>query len=205
VLGRFALAVAAGALLSGCALGQRPTVTDRGKPDDRAVEAVLSLLAEAPAVTFTATYTIMPAAVDIGPVTAVVVHDGSAPGGQTRVTIGDVVYIDDGGEQRTCAAGGECVAGYDEARVSNLSVTSAFWGSSAARRLGTDAGRDIAEAVGTEAAIAGQAATCVTLALDGANAGYCALQTGPLARQAGNDVAIELTEFALTVDPAAFG
>lgn len=190
---RRSLAVAAALLLSGCALGERPILTDERKPDDAAVAAVRVLLDNAGATAFSASYLITPAMVGSSTVPASVRVSPNS----IEVVIGEVEYVDRDGEARTCSSGQtDCGSGIDESRISNLSVTSQFWGVSAAQRLGTDAGRMTADAVPSPETIAGQPATCARLTFDDAGATYCALATGPLARYVGADVTIELTAYA---------
>lgn len=196
------LAVAAAGVLSGCAVGQRPVLTERRKPEDPAVEAVAERLEAAHAATFTAEYVITPTAVGAEPVTATVYHDAAPTDGPTtRVVIGDVEFVTEAADQRTCAVStGECVPGEDAARISQLALGSGFWGPSAVRRLTAHARQAVAETVPSDETVAGQPVRCATVALADANAVYCALAAGPLARYVGNDVSIELIEFTPTVD-----
>lgn len=197
-------------LLAGCALGPRPTLQPDERVDDAAIEAVLEHLDGALRATFTGTYVVTPSLAGATPAEVTVHHDGSAGEGRTKVVVnrpdgGVVEYVDLGGELRTCQGGfSECVAGYDEARISDLSITSSFWGVNAERRLSTDADRDIADAEAGTESIADQPATCATVTLSEGVATYCALDAGPLARYVGNDVTIELTAFDGSVDQAVF-
>ena len=190
-----AVALASAALtLAGCALGERPTLTDERLPGDPAVEAVHELLAQADTTAFEASYLITPARAGSAPVSATV----RWAAGASLIAIGDVEFVVDDGEQRTCRAGRvDCVPGFDEARISDLSVTSAFWGPSTAQRLLTDAGRMTAVSPAADT-IAGQSATCATVTMGTASSTYCATATGPLARLVAADVTIELTAFTPT-------
>lgn len=205
------LGAAAAALLGGCALGPRPTLTDERLVDDAAVEAVLDRLDKADDVTFTATYTVQPALADSTPAEVTV----RATPERARVTFavgGDVVveYSDTEGEQRTCAAGlTECVAGFDQTRISNLAVTHAFWGTSAVDKLRADADRIQADATSDgppqNVALPDLPFVCAHVPTGSSEVVYCALDAGPLAYYLGADVTITLTDFEATVDPAAFG
>ena len=199
--------LAAAGLLGGCALGPRPTLTDERRLDDSAIEAVIDRLEVADAATFTATYTIAPTLVGSAPADVTVRHSPA----RSRVTFATdgavtVEYSNTDGEERTCADGlADCVAGFDDSRVSNLGITNSFWGPSTAHRLSTDAGRNIADATPGAQTIAGQPATCATVPLAGGSVAYCALDAGPLARYTGADVTIELVGYDWSVDPAALG
>lgn len=197
---RLATAALVALMLTGCALGQRPTLTDERLIDDSAIDAVLDRLASADRSAFTAVYALTPTAAGAATSEATV---SSSPGATSVVFATDgvvtVEYVVDDGEQRTCRAGqAECVAGLDEARISNLAVTSSFWGPSAAQKLRTDAGRNVADATPSTTEVAGQAAVCAAVPV-GAGAvmsvEYCALDAGPLAAYRGADVVIELVSF----------
>jgi hypothetical protein len=193
--------LAAAGALGGCALGQRPTLTDERQLDDSAIEAVLDRLEVADAASFTATYVVAPTLAGSAPADVTVSHSPA----QSRITFATngtvtVEYSNTDGEERTCADGlAECVAGFDHSRVSNLGITNAFWGPSTAQRLTVDAGRNIADATAGTQTIAGQPATCATVPLAAGSVAYCALDAGPLARYTGADVTIELASY----DPTA--
>jgi hypothetical protein len=193
------------AALTGCALGQRPSLVEQASADDPASGAVLDLFDRASSLTFTADYDITPSLT--GQITqATVVQSGE----RQRITIGDVEYIDDGINSRTCTVGtDECVFSFDDARVSNLSVTHAFWSNSVVGRLTTDASRTVGPSVAHTDTIAGRPATCVDLPVptafeeDGVGqVTYCAIDDGVLGRYRGADVTIELTAFEPTADEA---
>lgn len=202
-----ALAIAAAVFLTGCASGVRPTlVAPPSTVSDPVTAAVLDRLERASTATFTATYDITPT-VTGDATTATVIQSGPAQ----RVTIGTVEFTTDGTTARTCFSGDvECTEGTDEARVSDLSITSRFWGRSAAARLGRVAAQAIGAPTGTTETIAGQAATCASIPVpapagsptDAPQVVYCAIDAGILARYVGADVTIELTSFTTEVDPA---
>jgi len=191
--------------LTGCALGQRPSLMEQPTADDQASAAVLSRFERAASLTFTANYDITPSLT--GQITqATVVQSGE----RQRITIGAVEYIADGTTSRTCVAGTtDCVFSFDDARVSDLSVTHAFWSNSVVGRLTTDASRTVGPSVGHTDTIAGRPATCVDLPVptafeeDGVGqVTYCAIDDGVLGRYRGADVSIELTAFSPNADEA---
>jgi hypothetical protein len=169
--------------------------------------AFVERLARAPTAVFTATYDITPTSTS-ETTTATVVQSGQA----RRVTIGNIEFVRDADGARTCETGNVgCVQGFDEARVSNLNITSEFWGRSSQTRLGLNAARAVGPPSGSTETIGGQAATCASIPLQSSVAigdsavqslTYCAIDAGVLARYNGADVVIELTSFTNTVDEA---
>jgi hypothetical protein len=189
-------------LLTACATGPRPTLVDEPVVTDQVAQAVLDRLERAGGLTFTADYEIIPSLTG-EPTHATVMQSGP----QQRITIGQVDYYTDGSVSRTCAVGGtDCVDSIDDARISNLNVTSKFWGSSSASKLQLDAARSVDASTGRTDTIASRPATCADVhvpAIDGVGSvTYCAVDDGVLARYFGADVSIELTAFAPTVDPS---
>ncbi len=199
-----AAAIATSVGLSACATGERPTLVAAPvvSDDDSAVAAVVERLDRAETATFTATYDIIPSATGVVTQATVVAADG-----RRRVQIGDVDYIVDRGVSRTCdLALGECVDFTDDARISDLNITSEFWGDAFAARLRLDGSRRIGFSQGRVETIAGQTAACVDVPLPAAQAltaavTYCALDLGVLARYFGADVSIELTSFLVGAEP----
>jgi hypothetical protein len=189
-------------LLTACATGARPTLVEEPVVTDQVAQAVLDRLERAAGVTFTADYEIIPSLTG-QPTHATVMQSGA----QQRITIGEVDYFTDGTVSRTCAVGGtDCVDSIDDARISNLNVTSMFWGSSSASKLQLDAARSVDASTGRTDTIASRPATCADVrvpSIDGVGSvTYCAVDDGVLARYFGADVSIELTAFAPSVDPA---
>lgn len=183
--------------VSGCALGERPTLEAAAVVTDPATQTVVDRLDRSPVVDFTATYAITPSSAADSTIATV-----SSDDGVTTTQIGDVVFTTDpAGNTTTCRTGGvECTDGADDARVSNLGITHRFWSSSARQRLVTDAARRIGTSTGTTDTIGGQAAVCVAIKLPSSieavgTVSYCALEQGILARYIGADGTIELTSF----------
>ena len=198
---RIALGAAAvSLLLSACATGPRPTLVDQPATSDTVTQAVLDRLERGLTATFTADYEITPSLTG-QPTHATVMQSGA----QQRVTIGNVDYFSDGTISRTCAVGGtDCVDSIDDARISNLSVTSKFWGPSVVSKLELDSARSVDASTGRTDTIASRPATCADVhvpSIDGVGSvTYCAVDDGVLARYFGADVSIELTSFVPTVD-----
>lgn len=191
---------------TGCATGERPTlVAPPSTIADPVTAAVVERLDRAETAVFTATYDITPTSTS-ETTTATVVQSGPS----RRVTIGSVEYVRDPEGARTCETGNVgCVDGFDEARVSNLNITSEFWGRSSQTRLGLNAARAVGTPTGSTETIGGQAATCASIPLQSTvsiddsavqSLMYCAIDAGILARYTGADVVIELTSFTNTVD-----
>lgn len=193
------LAVAVVAL-TGCFTGERPTLAPDLSVDDAAAEAVLDRLDGAESLDFVATYRIVPS-LSGDPTRAIVAQLDS----RRRITIGNVEYVTDGDESRTCQNDVEgCTDFLDDARISNLNITHTFWGAAFRSRLELDASRRIGPTAGTSTTIAGLAAVCVdvivpSVAVDTGTVVYCALDAGVLARYFGADVSIELTSFSFEV------
>ncbi len=179
--------------LSGCALGERPTLEAADVITDSATQTVAERLERSPVVDFTATYSITPSSSTDSTVATI-----TSEGGTVTTRIGDVTYTTDpAGNTTTCRAD-DCTDGANDAYVSNLGITHRFWESSARQRLVTDAARRIGTSAGTTDTIAGQSAVCVAIKLPSSveavgTVSYCALDQGMLARYIGADGTIELT------------
>jgi len=194
------VAVASALLLTACATGPRPSLVEEPVVTDTVAQAVLDRLERGANATFTADYEITPSLTG-QPTHATVMQLGL----QQRVTIGNVDYFTDGSVSRTCAVGGtDCVDSIDDARVSNLSVTSKFWGPSVVSKLELDSARSVDVSTGRTDTIANRPATCADVhvpSIDGVGSvTYCAVDDGVLARYFGADVSIELTSFVPSVD-----
>ena len=198
-------ALVAALALAACATGPRPSF-DADEPTqqatgDPAIDAVLERLDRVGLEQFTADYTIL---TRLGgqESTATVVQ---ASNSRRSITINAVRFLDGTGTASTCnLTTAECEAIINDARVSDVQITHDFYGSSFARRLRVDAGRSLAPARGYTETIGGQPATCADVSVSGGTKVYCALDTGPLARYDGNDVAIELVTASPTPDESTF-
>ena len=197
--------VLAATTLSGCFVGERPTLIDRPDVDDPAAQAVIDRLGTAASSDFTATYEITPTLTNTA-TTATVVQSGT----RRRVTVGEIAFLTDGTVNRTCTNDDRgCVDYLDDARISDLNITHRFWGDAFRARLELDASRRIGFSEPSDAMIAGAPAACVDVPVPSSSelAGvvqYCALDAGPLARYVGADVRIELVGFEASAAPDAF-
>lgn len=150
---------------------------------------------------FTAEYTVLTRLGDLESKATVV----QSADGRRSITVNDIRYIYDGVRTATCDLSvGTCEAQINEARTSDVAVTSGFFAQAMAARLRTDADRRIADPISTTSTQAGQPALCVDILVTGGTKQFCALESGILARFDGSDLLIEMTSFAQTADEAAF-
>lgn len=188
---------------SACFTGERATFgCGAGDSTGRTeVDEVLNRLeCVAPSV-FTAEYTILTRLGDITSQAEVV----QAPGGRRSITINDVRYLFDSGRTDTCnLASDTCEAIINEARTSDVLLSSDFYAQSMASRLRVDADRRIGDPVASEQTLGGQQALCVAVPVTGGTKTYCALESGAIALFDGPDLLIELTSYSATPDEAAF-
>jgi hypothetical protein len=191
-------------LLSGCFTGKRPHFNDDPFPSgsttgDAAIDAVLAKLDAVTTGPATAAYSVLTKFGNFTNQAAVVLDAGSR-----SVTVANVRYVETAGGTATCSVDGSipCAAGLDASRVSDVGVTIEFYSSEAATRLRRDARSVIAPTTSHVETIAEQPATCVDVPLAGGVAVYCSLDNGLVARMDDGDVAVNLTSFAATADPA---
>jgi hypothetical protein len=188
---------------TGCFTGERATFgCSAGESTGRTeIDDVLNRLECVATSTFTAEYTVLTRLGDIDSTATVV--QGSA--GRRSITINDVRYVYDNGRTATCDLVTEtCEAIINEARTSDVLLTSEFYGQAMASRLRVDAERRIGDPVASEVDVGGQRALCVAVPVNGGTKTYCALESGALARFDANDLLIELTGYSPTPDEVAF-
>lgn len=188
---------------TGCFTGERPSFgCSAGESTGRVeIDNVLNRFECVASSTFTAEYTVLTRLGNIESVAKVV----QAAPGRRSITINDVRYLYDGGRTTTCNTADEtCEAVINEARTSDLLLTSEFYAQAMAARLRVDADRRIGDPVATEVQIGGQSALCVAVPVTGGTKTYCAHESGALARFDGSDLLIELTGYSPTPDEAAF-
>jgi hypothetical protein len=203
------LLLAGAVLLAGCATGERPTEVpaeppsvggESGQPvGNTDVDAVLAILEGAAAPEFTAGYTVVR---KLGPntTTAQVVRQGEV----TSVSVGDVRFLD-GPNPLTCVvSAGTCEAGIQEARISDYSLSSSFWGPAPARALRVAYSRRSGEPQPATVDIGGITATCVDVPVGPGTERYCATPSGPVAFWDTAATQVSLTSFQDTPDQTAF-
>jgi hypothetical protein len=121
----------------------------------------------------------------------------------TVVRIGDVALYSD--PPQTCdAATGTCEDGLLEQRISDIGVSSRFYGPAIAQQLRVAVGRESSPPRVDTAQLAGIGADCLHVLVGGGEETYCVTGEGLLALLDTAAMHIELTSFAATADPAAF-
>jgi hypothetical protein len=206
---RLALLLALGVVsLAGCMTGDRPTLTpaaptlggQAGEPvGDAPVDTVLGLLEGASAPEFTAAYTLVR---KLGPntTTGQVVRQGQV----TSVTVGDYRFLD-GATPLTCSlSAASCEPGLQEARISDYSLPSSFWGPAPARALRVAYARRSGDPQPATMEIGGVTATCVDVPVGPGTERYCATPAGPVAFWDTAATQVSLTAFQDTPDQTAF-
>lgn len=171
-----------------------------GQPvGDASVDAVLTRLEQPMAQSFTATFAVTrklgakqaEAVVSRGPLAI-------------SVTIGDVRYVRADTDHTCLLTEARCEDSINEARVSDLGLSSTFWRDAPARALRVAYGRRAAPVTGSTATIAGQDAACVAVAVGQGTETYCALAAGTIARLDTAYATVELTAYEPTVRQEAF-
>jgi len=190
------------ALLAGCFTGKRAHFAEAAPViNDPAVAAVVDRLQSATPAPYTATYNVLTrfgSVATLGTVTQPTPDDRS-------VTIGNVRFMEQPTGSQTCnLTTGKCVMKVDDAQISNLSLTHDFSKISPVKRLQQDATVMSGAAVASTRSIAGQTATCVTVAFAEGTKEYCALDNGLLAYQNTPDLEITMLGLSPDADPALF-
>jgi hypothetical protein len=195
--------VACAVLLSSCFTAERPTLGGCAFDETTGRVEIDSVLERFDCVSpelFTADYAVLTRLGDFTSTAQVV----QAPG-KRSITINMVRYIYDGESMITCdLSEGTCEGEINEARTSDVLLTSEFYAKAMAARLRVDADRRIGDPVASEITQGGQQALCVDIPVTGGTKRYCALESGALALFDGSDLLIELTGFSPTPDDTAF-
>jgi hypothetical protein len=205
--GALAVVVVALVVGGGCGVGERPTLVEAGAvggepgtpTGTRAADEVLALLEGDLPDAVTADYSIT---TKLGGTSrpARVVRSGD----RLSVTIGDVRFLRDAGEQTCDLATGSCEDGLQEARVSDTAVTSQFYGAAPARVLRVSLARATGEPVGSSETVAEHPATCVTVPSGQGDERTCATPEGLLALWDTAAVTIQLQDLKTSADEADF-
>ena len=207
VLRAAAAVVLAAAALTGCALGQRPSLGEAptaagDMTGDPLIDEVLRRLDQVGTAQFGAEYTAVQA---MGGATSTVRIAQQSPT-QRSVTVGDIRFLTNGADTRTCdLAVGTCEAGIQAQRISNTGIQTpdvAF--GDLAKRLRLDATARIGPPATTELDIAGERALCVDVPLSRGTVRYCAMANGVIARYSGGDFSLDLVSYAPVPDAALF-
>ncbi|MEY2570037.1 MAG: hypothetical protein QOE63_387 [Acidimicrobiaceae bacterium] len=193
-------------LLSGCFTGKRPSVVKDPFPaglatGDPAIDQVLAQLDAANAGPYTANYTVLTKFGNVSRPASVSVEQG-----RRSVTVGDVRFLTVGNASQTCLLDRQnpCSPSIQPARISDTQVTPDFYAADAAKRLRRDATAIVGKPISHVETMAGQQATCVDVPLSGGTSVFCVLSGGPLARLDDASVAIDITQFAPTVNESLF-
>jgi hypothetical protein len=205
--GALAVVVVALVVGGGCGVGERPTLVEAGAVGGEpgtptgtpAADEVLALLEGDLPDAVTADYSIT---TKLGGTSrpARVVRSGD----RLSVTIGDVRFLRDAGEQTCDLATGSCEDGLQEARVSDTAVTSQFYGAAPARVLRVSLARATGEPVGSSETVAEHPATCVTVPSGQGDERTCATPEGLLALWDTAAVTIQLQDLETSADEADF-
>jgi len=196
-------------LLTACQTGERPSFetvpSDEGAtPADQddsgpspQVDAFISLLDTPPPDGETATYEIVQVAQGVS-ATATVVRDAV----RTAVDVRDTQFRESAGRQETCGGvSGACAPGYAEQRLSDLQITTGFWGPALRQTLRSPTLEyRIGPITTTSETIAGQPATCIAIPGPSRVDRYCVLASGIAATIETAAVTVNLTDYEATFD-----
>lgn len=199
---RFAVAavtLAAGGALVACT-PSRPSLGastgeqlggNSGEPTgDAAVDAVLGPL-EAPLTSsFTLDYSILR---KLGNTTATATVSRGPMA--TSVTINDIRFLRSADDHTCVLSTKQCENEINDARISDLGISSSFWRDAPARALRVTYSRRAAPPTASDTTIGGQPARCVDVPVGTGTEHYCSLANGAMARWETAYHDIELTTF----------
>ena len=181
-------------------LGTAPVDTLSREPTGIAdVDRVLARLDAIDGQTFTASYSIRRKLGDLERTASVV----QAPP-HNVVRIGDVALYSDPPSQTCDTAKGSCEDGLLEQRISDLGVSSRFYGPATAQQLRVAVGRESAPPTVDTAQLAGVGAECLHVPVGGGEETYCVTGEGLLALLDTAAMHIELTSYSPSADASAF-
>ena len=197
---KFILFASLALLLSSCALGPRPTLVADIPVTDPAIVDILEQFERADGAEFTAAYKLTVNYGNLATSASV-----SQEMGERSITIGDIRYLVETGNTRTCVLSNSiCTKGLDDTKVSDFQITHQFWSRATEQRLRIDAGRNIGPAERYEAVFAETVVDCVSVPVVGGTKVYCVTKDGVLAHYAGPDLLIELTSYSNEADRELF-
>jgi hypothetical protein len=202
VIGSALLVAVVGFGMSGCFVGERPTLADEPTTGSAAVDAVIERVRALGEAVYTADYDVVPT------FTGVTTLARASQSGPSRrsLTIGDVRYLVEGTDTRTCTVStGDCVDVIDAARVSDVQMSPDFFGTSLVSRLRHDAETASGEPTASTEAALDQTATCVAIPVEASVINtYCVLDNGVLTRLVGGDLTVTLTAYEPGADASLF-
>jgi hypothetical protein len=188
---------------AGCSGGERPRALEDRTPTtpstvaDLPAEAAAFVAPRPDGVAFTATYEVLR---KLGAVTTTVEVAQAPP--VTRLTVGDVVVLD-GPRPATCRLSAQrCVGEVRQQVLAPFGLFSEFWSSGPREAVATLVRRADASWAASERTVAGQAVTCLEVAVAGSRAGeWCRTAEGVFAVVDNVTLRFELEAYA----PAATG
>ncbi len=187
--------------MSGCFTGERPTLAHEPSTGYAAVDAVVDRVSALGDAVYTADYDVVTTFDNA----TTVVRASQSGTSRRSLTIGDVRYIVDGASTRTCTVStGDCVDTIDDSRVSDVQMTSDFFGTSLSARLRHDAEVATGEPAASTEEILGQTATCTAIPVDAATNTYCVLDNGVLTRLTAGDLVVTMTAYEPGADASLF-
>jgi hypothetical protein len=160
-------------------------------------DEILALFDSSTVEPFTAVYRVRQTAQQVT-ATAILTRDAT----RTALDIRDVQFRESGGQRQTCNRSSNfCQPGYAEQRLSDLQITSGFWGPSVKDALRSPAlNARIGPITTVKDTLAGQGVTCVNIPGPGRVDRYCALDNGVLASMDNAAVSVTLMEYRSTFD-----
>jgi hypothetical protein len=190
-----------------CGVCERPTLVEAGAiggemgapTGNQAADEVLGLLEGDLPEEVTANYSIT---TKLGGTTrpARVVRSGD----RLSVTIGDVRFLHDAGDQTCNLTTGSCEEGLQEARVSDTAVTSQFYAAAPARVLRVALARATGAPVASSETVGEHPATCVAVPSGQGDERTCATPAGLVALWDTAAVTVQLQDLTTTADDADF-
>jgi hypothetical protein len=194
-------------VLTGCALGPRPTLgqspkaVPTGSTGNETLDAMLGRLAASSTQSFTAAYAITR---QVGPVTTSATVVQHPP--QIAVVMGAVTFYK-GPSERTCTTGSNaCTSGIVEQKVSDTGVTSTFYSTQVATQIRVNAKRRSGDLSFETQTVANTASDCVKIPIGNGVELYCVTK-GPItvvSRVQRADYTIEMSSLSNVVTDSVF-
>jgi hypothetical protein len=193
-------------LLTGCALGPRPTLgqpkqgTTTGATGDANLDALLKRLDSVADKTFTATYKITRL---LGSVTGSATVSQQPP--NLSVTVGDTRFLIGAGNKTCSLSTHQCQDGILEQKLSELSISTSFWADSPSRQIRVTYKRRDGQPQFSTKDVGGITADCVAIPVGAGAERYCVAPNGVIADVERADVLTQLTAYQEGApDPTVF-